>query len=96
LNGRVLAQAAGTVTLNANTITGPTCAAAPSGSGSSGSSSGTGSGSGAGTGTGVGSPNTGFGVRSSHLRRDVTAYGFGVTGCFALAFVTRRAAKKQS
>jgi len=37
LNGRVLALSAGTVTLNANTITGPTCTS--SGGGSSGSSS---------------------------------------------------------
>ncbi len=38
LNGRVLAQAAGTVTLNANTITGPTCTVVPASGGSSGSS----------------------------------------------------------
>lgn len=44
LNGRVLAQAAGTVTLNANTITGPTCASTPSGGGSSGSGGGSSSG----------------------------------------------------
>jgi hypothetical protein len=39
LNGRVLALSAGTVTLNANTINGPTCASS-AGSGSSSSSSG--------------------------------------------------------
>jgi len=41
LDGRVLALSAGTVTLNANVITGPTCAASSGGSSSSGSSSST-------------------------------------------------------
>ena len=47
LNGRILALSAGTVTLNANVITGPTCASSggggSSGSGGSGSSSSSGS-----------------------------------------------------
>src|SRR5665213_2774413 len=41
LNGRVLAQSAGTVTLASNTITGPTCATPASSGGSSGTSSAT-------------------------------------------------------
>lgn len=68
LNGRVLAQAAGTVTLNANTITGPTCASTtitPSdGSSSSGDDS---SSSGNSSSAAVpGLPNAGIGPNKSH------------------------------
>jgi len=83
LDGRVLALSAGTVTLDANTITGPTCATT---TGSSGSSSST---------TAAGAPNTGFGVHSTSPWRDFTGYGLGAIGLFALAFASRRIAKKQ-
>ena len=59
LNGRVLALSAGTVTLDANTISGPTCATtAGGGSGSGGSSS---------TTKTPSAPNTGFGVHTASL-----------------------------
>lgn len=93
LNGRVLGLSAATVTLNANVITGPTCATtSSSGSGGGGSSSSSG---GSSTATTPGVPNTGFGVRTTHLWQDLMVYGLGATGCFALAFVTRRVANKQ-
>ena|SRR5665213_314653 len=91
LNGRVLALSAGTVTLNANTITGPTCASASSGGGSGSAASSGGSG----VGTGVGAPNTGFGVHHTNPWLDLATYGLAATGFLALAFVTRRAARKQ-
>jgi len=93
LNGRVLALSAGTVTLNANIITGPTCAS--SGGGSSGSGSGSSSGGSSSTAATPGSPNTGFGVRATHPWQNLTAYSLGAIGCFTLAFVARRFAKKQ-
>lgn len=65
LNGRVLAQAAGTVTLDANTITGPTCASTPSGGGSSGSGSSSSSG-GNSTAAVPKLPNTGIGANDKH------------------------------
>jgi hypothetical protein len=87
LDGRVLALSAGTVTLDANTITGPTCATtSSSGGSSSGGSSST---------TTAGAPNTGFGVRSTDPWRSLAAYGLGAIGLFALAFVSRRIAKNQ-
>jgi hypothetical protein len=91
LNGRVLALSAGTVTLNANTITGPTCASTPSsggGGGSSSSSSSTAA-------TTPSAPNTGFGVSTTHPWQNFTAYSLGAAGCLILAFVARRAARKQ-
>jgi hypothetical protein len=94
LNGRVLALSAGTVTLNANTITGPTCVSTSSSSGSGGSSS-SGSGSGSAAAAGPGAPNTGFGVHSAQPRQDLAVYGLGAAGCLVLAFAARRVAKKQ-
>jgi hypothetical protein len=90
LDGRVLGLSAATVALNANTITGPTCATS-SGGGSSSSSGGGGSGSGA---TTAGAPDTGFGVRHSNPWQNLAVYSLAATGLFALAFITRRAAKK--
>jgi len=87
LNGRFLALSAATVTLDANTITGPTCATT-SGSGSGGSSGSSGS-------STVGTPNTGFGVRTTHPWQELTVYSLVAAGCFTLAFVARRVAKKQ-
>ncbi len=87
LNGRFLGLSAATVTLDGNTITGPTCAS------SSGGSSGSGSASGSGAGTTPSAPNTGFGVHATNPWRDLTTYGLGTVGCLALAFIARRTAK---
>lgn len=106
VNGRILALSAGTVTLDANTITGPTCATTTSG-GSSGSPSSGSSGSPSSGSTTPptassssvpatpGAPNTGFGVYTPHLWQNIMAYGLGTVGCLTLAFVARRVAKKQ-
>jgi len=98
LDGRVLALSAGTVTLDANTITGPTCATTNSSfnsgfSGSSNTTNGTSSGSSSSTKTTPGAPNTGYGVYSTDPWRNLTAYGLGAIGLSTLAFVTRRIAK---
>ncbi len=91
LNGRVLAQSAGTVTLASNTISGPTCATTGS---SGGSGSGSGSGSTPSSTTTPGAPDTGLGVYSTNPWHGLATYGLGAMGLLALAFVARRTAKK--
>ena len=93
LNGRVLALSAGTVTLNANTITGPICGytTPPAGNGgttptTTGGTSGTRS---------LGVPDTGFGVESTSAWQNFIIYGLGAVACFGLAIAARRLAKKQ-
>ena len=98
LNGRVVALSAGTVTLDANTINGPTCATTSSSSGSSSSSGGTGSNSSnakSSAGTTPGAPNTGFGVHDTNPWSGIIDYGSGAIAFFALAFVARLVSKKQ-
>jgi len=91
LNGRVLALSAGTVTLNANVITGPTCVVVSPVSSSGGSSSAK-----AAAADSPGAPDTGFGrTRTAHPWQTLAAYSLAATGLFALAYVTRRAANKQ-
>ncbi len=87
LNGRVLALAAGTVTLNANTITGPTCAAAPSDGGSSGSSSSSGSGDSSSAAV-PGLPNTGIAPNGNLWSIIIPAAG--VTSVLGLLYLVRK------
>jgi len=83
LNGRVLALSAGTVTLDANTISGPTCATISSSGGSASTTSQ----------TIPTTPDTGFGVHSTNPWRPIVTYGFGAIAFMGLAFVTRRLSK---
>lgn len=94
LNGRVLALSAGTVTLDANTINGPTCATASS-SGGSGSSTLTTSPTTTSSSSTPTTPNTGFGVHSINPWQAITAYGLGAIAFMGLALVTRRLSKNQ-
>lgn len=80
LNGRILALSAGTVTLNSNKISGPTCATV--------SSSGTTT-----AATTPGAPNTGFGVQHSRPRGSLSVEGLSATALITLAIVFRKFAK---
>ncbi len=99
LNGRVLALSAGTVTLDANKINGPTCATVSSsgGSGSSTSSSSGGSGSSTSSSTSItpGTPNTGFGEHLINFWQPIITYGLAAVAFMGLAFVTRRLVRNQ-
>ncbi|HWZ65382.1 MAG TPA: ice-binding family protein [Patescibacteria group bacterium] len=102
LNGRVLAQSAGTVTLDSNTITGPTCAVvAPTPTATTPAATTTTPAStttttAASTSTPATSsstpaaPKTGFGVHKTNQWQLLTAYGFGAAGAIALGLVVRR------
>ena len=84
LDGRILALSAGTVTLDANKIYGPTCATTSSTSSTSSGSVVT-----------PGTPNTGFGV---HYKSPWNSLKYSVLialGLFSLAFTTRKISKKQ-
>lgn len=96
LNGRVLALTAGTVTLNANTITGPTCASTtpPDDTGDTTPPPVAGGGT-TGTTTAPGVPDTGFGIEATNAWRNFIIYGIGAVSCFGLAIAARRLAKKQ-
>lgn len=93
LNGRILALSAGTVTLDANTINGPTCATASTsgGSGSTISPSAVSST----TSTTPTTPNTGFGVHLNNPWHTIVAYSLGAIAFIGLAFITRRLSKFQ-
>lgn len=85
LDGRVLALSAGTVTLDANVITGPTCAVVSSSGGTSGGGS-----------TAIpGAPDTGFGVHSSNPWSDLITYGLSALGLITLALVIRQQTGKR-
>jgi len=84
LNGRLLVLSAGTVTLNANVITGPTCLVTGSSSGSSSSGS-----------TVPGAPNTGFGLHSTSPEYNLIGYCLGALGLITLALIARRQAAKK-
>lgn len=85
LNGRLLTQSAGTVTLDSNTVTGPTCAAASSGGSSSG-----GSVLGASTSAVPGLPNAGFGPN-----RNTSAWNVAVPAGIALSLSLLYLVRKQ-
>ncbi len=90
LNGRILTLSAGTVTLDANTINGPTCATASSSRGSGGSTESTTTST-----TTPGTPDTGFGVHSTNPWQPIVTYSLGAIVFTGLAFVTRRLSKRQ-
>ncbi len=100
LNGRVLGLSASTITLDANTINGPTCATASSSSGSISTSSISAPGSGSSSSSTMTpnsavptTPNTGFGVVYVNPWRPIVLYSFGAVIFVVLSFVARRFSK---